>query len=110
MYEYKAQVKNVVDSDTIDCIVDLGFRMTADMRFRIRNFDGPESYRPKSEGERKHAQEADERARWLLLGKEVTIKTFKQDKYGRYLADIIVDGEDYATIMIAEGYSKRDSY
>jgi len=92
----------VVDGDTVDLQVDLGFHMKADLRFRLLGVDTPE-LRPRKgteeerAEERKRAQEAkayvqewmDERAgEWPLL-----IKTQKADGFGRWLAEIYC--EDY---------------
>lgn len=111
MYKYKATIIRVIDSDTVECEIDLGFKASLTLTLRVINFDGPESWRPRNEAEKIHALAANDRARELLDNQEVIITTYKPDKYGRYLADIaITDGEDYATKMIYEGFSKRDSY
>ena len=111
MYTYNANILRVVDGDTVTAEVDLGFSIKRKEKFRIAEFDAPESWRPKTNSERAHGNEAKSRAKELLENQEVTIKTGKQGKYGRYIAYIILpDGRDYATTMINEGFSKRDSY
>ena len=45
MYEYKAHVTNVVDGDTFDCVIDLGFRVATHQRIRVDGIDTPESWR-----------------------------------------------------------------
>ena len=42
MYDYKAEIVKVVDGDTIDVLVDLGFRITTHQRLRLKNIDTPE--------------------------------------------------------------------
>ncbi len=77
MFEYRAIVENVVDGDTVDLTVDLGFRIQIRDRFRLSGINTPEV--------RGSEREAGLRSKeWLtnqLLGKEVTIKTEK-DKRG----------------------------
>jgi len=115
VYTYKATVVKVVDGDTIDCNVNLGFNTSTDIRFRIFTqdddyFDTPETWRPKTEGEKEHGTEASVRARELLDGQEVVLRSIKKGKY-RYLAEVFLpDGRNYANVMIEEGYQKRNNY
>lgn len=110
MYEYKAEVINVVDGDTFDAIVDLGFEIQTRKRFRVANLDTPE-VRTKNVEEKKHGKEATKKAKELILGKVVTVKSDKTGKYGRYIAKVTLPGgEDLAEVMINEGFSKKESY
>ena len=43
MYEYKAKLVRVVDGDTIDCEIDLGFDITVRQRVRFAGINAPES-------------------------------------------------------------------
>ena len=112
LYKYKATVNRVVDGDTMDITVDLGFNLKFNTRVRISDFDAPETYRPSCEKEKIHGLEAKRRAVELLEGKTVYIKTSKTPGvYGRFSAIIYLEnGEDFATKMINEGFSKRDVY
>jgi Kyanoviridae endonuclease len=44
MYEYKATLDRVVDGDTLDLIIDMGFKMTTNQRIRLANINTPETY------------------------------------------------------------------
>lgn len=108
-YIYKGLVTRVVDGDTVDIAVDVGFRMTANIRFRIRGFDAPEIYRPGSEDELVAGRSAKFFALNLLAQKTVTVKSYKESVYNRWDADIILPGgEDFATMMIQAGHVKND--
>jgi len=115
IYIYRGEVVRVVDGDTIDCKVDLGFNSSMDIRFRVYSedasyFDTPETWRPKTEGEKEHGTEASVRARELLIGQKIVLKSIKKGKY-RYLAEVFLeDGRNYANIMIEEGFQKRENY
>ena len=111
-YIRKAKIVNVVDGDTVDAVVDLGFNMAYTMRVRVADIDTPETYRPKSEDERTHGIEASRKDKDLLLGAEVVIKSEKDPGvYGRYTASIqLDDGSDYASVMKALGFEKRGHY
>lgn len=86
MYEYKAKVLDVHDGDTITAEVDLGFRVTVVIKIRFYGINTPEIVGPTKDAGLKSKQRVVD----LLLGKEILIKTHKdkQEKYGRWLADI----------------------
>ena len=80
-------VDRVVDGDTIDATLDLGFRIHIQRRFRLAGYDAPETWRPKSEAERK----AGKRVKQFLeeqieVHKENLRMTTTKDAgiYGRY--------------------------
>lgn len=111
MYTYKAIVTRIVDADTVDMEVDVGFSISVRHRFRINNFDAPETWRPKSEAERQHGVKAIELATQLLQGKQLIINSYKLDIYARYAVDIILpDGRDFATVMMDAGMEKLITY
>ena len=111
-YRYKGYVANVVDGDTVDAIIDVGFGIIVNQRLRIDDFDAPESWRPRNEAEKQHGEEAKKRAKELLEGQEVIFTTSKAiGMYGRYGASIALsDGRLYKDIMINEGFAKKDEY
>jgi micrococcal nuclease len=89
-YNYKATITNVVDGDTVDALVDLGFTVFVQIRFRLNGIDTPE-LNSKVQEERKLALEAKQFVIDKCLNKKVMIQSHKTDKYGRWLADIYVD-------------------
>ena len=90
MYRYKAQVKAVVDADTIDVLIDLGFGVHTMQRLRLYGIDAPEM---KTEA----GKVAKEYVKSVLLGADaamfVYVRTLKdkKDKYGRKLAVLYFD-------------------
>jgi micrococcal nuclease len=115
MYEYRARCTKVVDGDTYDFEVDLGFYIVHKIRVRLKDVDTPE-LRARSEEQRKHAQEATVFAAEHLLGAEspwVTIRTEK-DKigiYGRYTATVTFDdGRDLGSMLKEAGFEKKAEY
>lgn len=111
-YHFKGKVDRVVDGDTVDATLDLGFGIWMKQRFRIDDFDAPETFRPKNEAERKHGKAAKKRAIELLMDKDLIFTTSKKiGVYGRYGASITLqDGRKFSEVMINEGYEKRDNY
>lgn len=112
LYKYKAKVIRVVDADTFDIEVDLGFGLKMTQRFRVNNYDAPETWRPKNEAEKAHGLLATSRAEELVGDKEIIICSTKiPGIYGRYGADIwLEDGRNYIDVMFQEGLEKLDEY
>jgi len=113
MYEYKGYVTRVVDGDTYDIIVDLGFRTNRTERFRLSDIDTPETWRPKSEAERDHGEKATEFVKNLIENKTITLLSEKSSAgiYGRYDCHIeLEDGRDLANLLRDEGFAKLEDY
>jgi len=111
MYEYFVkEVKNVVDGDTIDVIIDLGFDILFASRVRLARIDTPES-RTTDKAEKALGIEAKEYLKKHLKdAKSVVIRTEKMDsseKYGRILGWVYVNGdsESLNNKMINDGYA-----
>lgn len=92
-YIYKAKVINVVDGDTVDAVIDVGFKLTTTMRLRLLGVNAAEMT-SKDEAQRVLAKAAKDYLVQELLGKSVLIKTEKSDAFGRYLATITIDARD----------------
>jgi micrococcal nuclease len=111
MYEYYVRkVENVVDGDTIDVLIDLGFDILFQSRVRLAGIDTPES-RTKDLAEKALGLESKEYLKKHLKdAKSVVIKTEKMDsseKYGRILGWLYVNGdtESVNDKMINDGYA-----
>ena len=114
MYEYNFKLVKVVDGDTIDVDIDLGFgTWLRNQRIRMMGIDAPES-RTSDKEEKVYGLLAKEKLNTLLANSR-TLSTFNdtKGKYGRILADVIVyhSAEDRwcgaTEIMIAEGYGLK---
>jgi micrococcal nuclease len=111
MYEYYVRkVENVVDGDTIDVLIDLGFDILFQSRVRLAGIDTPES-RTKDLAEKALGLESKEYLKKHLKdAKSVVIKTEKMDsseKYGRILGWVYINGdtESLNDKMINDGYA-----
>ena len=111
MYEYYVKkVESVVDGDTIDVLIDLGFDILFQSRVRLAGIDTPES-RTKDLKEKALGLESKEYLKKALKdAKSVVIKTEKIDsseKYGRILGWVYVDGNTVSLndMMINDGYA-----
>ena len=114
MYEYKCKVKRVVDGDTMDVILDLGFDVHHAVRVRLAGIDTPES----------RTRDLDEKARGKLSkaflkesikGKKIVLKTKIKDskgKFGRVIAEVWAEFEkgslrNINELMIKECYAVK---
>jgi micrococcal nuclease len=111
MYEYYVRkVENIVDGDTIDVLIDLGFDILFQSRVRLAGIDTPES-RTSDKAEKVLGLESKEYLKKHLKdAKSVVIKTEKMDsseKYGRILGWVYVNGdtESLNDKMINDGYA-----
>jgi micrococcal nuclease len=111
MFEYYVkEVTNVVDGDTIDVVIDLGFDISFTSRVRLAGIDTPES-RTKDKVEKALGLESKEYLKKAIEdAKTVVIKTEKMDsseKYGRILGWVYLDGSGNSINheMIEKGYA-----
>jgi len=111
MYQYYVRdVKNVVDGDTIDVVIDLGFNILFEQRVRMAGIDTPES-RTKDRFEKSLGIESKEYLKKHLKdAKSVVIKTEKMnssEKYGRILGWVYINGDTVSLndMMINDGYA-----
>jgi len=82
MWEFNAKVVRIVDGDTMDVDVDLGFYLTARKRLRLARIDTPER------GEVNFTEATDRVKELTPVGSTIRIKTGKSGGFGRWLAEI----------------------
>ena len=112
MFEYIAKVTNVVDGDTIDVAIDLGFSLVFNDRVRLAGINSYEIKLGKdtTQEQKTLGIEAKSFLSDLLLGNKVRLVTVKdREKYGRYLANVYVTQESVEVLvndlMIQKGYA-----
>ena len=108
LYNYKAKIISVYDGDTVTALIDLGFKVTFTIKLRLLGIDTPEL---RGE-EREEGLKVRDYVRELILNKDVIVKSHrdKQGKYGRYLAEIFIDGLDGVSLnqtLINKGMAKE---
>ena len=109
MYEYKCKIRKVVDGDTVDVDIDLGFGVwLRKQRVRLVGIDTPES-RTRDLEEKKYGLAAkDFLIKWTNAG-GLTLKTHKDDrgKFGRILGEIWCFDTNVNEKMIEEHHAVR---
>ena len=98
LYTYKAFIERIVDADTFWLNIDVGFSCFSRQKVRLRGIDAPEL-------STKKGIEAREFAEKRLKGADfIIVKTYKNDKYDRYLTDVFyLPGEKSEEKVLKEG-------
>ena len=114
MYTYKISPLKIVDGDTIDADIDLGFDIKVKKRIRFMGINAPES-RTKDLEEKARGLAAKDRVKALLDGCEnIQLKSHGVGKFGRCLGEIMldmIDGQEKLTLvslnelLIKEGHA-----
>lgn len=108
MFEYNAICTRVVDGDTIDARVDLGFNVWIECRVRLEGIDAPET-RTKNLEEKQAGLKTKAFLQAIMheCGHKFVLKSHGVGKYGRCIGTIYVHGENINQRLLAEGYAER---
>ena len=89
MFEYKAKITRVIDGDTVDAMIDLGFSVHRKIRIRLHGINTPES-RTKDLEEKERGLQAKNRLIGILEEHdyEVDLKSYGVGKFGRCLGEL----------------------
>jgi micrococcal nuclease len=103
MYEYQAELVRVVDGDTIDAEIDIGFSVFVKKRVRLYGIDVFES-RTRDLEEKKKGLAAKARLKELLKenGNYFTLISYELGKYGRVLGEIFLDDDRNVNDILIE--------
>ena len=112
MYEYFCKIQRVVDGDTVDISVNLGFDIWHNARVRMMGIDTPES-RTSNLEEKALGLASKARLKELLKGQKVRLECSKEGKgkFGRILADVVTIDKEGNEIninnrLIEEGHAR----
>lgn len=103
MYEYRCSVIKLIDGDTVDCNVDVGFRVSIAMRFRLAGINAPEMRTPDGPKSKQRLSEL------MPVGSQLIVRTSKdkQEKYGRYLGTFWdTEQHEVNARMVQEGFAE----
>jgi micrococcal nuclease len=96
LYTYNARVIHIVDGDTLDVMVDLGFRTFVVKRLRLARINCPEMNTI-------NGLKAAEQVEHLLpTNTPITFKSTKLDKYGRSIAEVYYKGADNTQVNLSD--------
>ena len=103
MYTYAVkEVVRVLDGDTMEILIDLGFDVIVRQTIRIKGMNSPET-RSKDPLEKSKGLAAKAFAESWFSDKGITVRTYKDEKYGRMLGDFFKGEENYSETAIQKG-------
>ena len=108
MYEYKAKLCRVIDGDTIEALIDLGFEIAIRKKIRLYGINAPERRRGLSD-EELAAEKAKLRLEALLEASngEFTLISHGHGKFGRCIGEIYVNKQSINKTLLKEGLVKE---
>lgn len=100
LYTYRAAVNRVIDGDTYELLVDLGFFVSIAVRVRLQGANCPELHTPEGQIARDYVVA-------LLAGREVIVRTEKTPvrSFERYVARVFLGDTDLAANLIETGHA-----
>ena len=109
MFEYRARILRVIDGDTVEAEIDLGFQVSLRATLRLAGIDTPEVRGPTRDSGRAATEYLE-----LLLNKlagpkrEVTVCTQRDrtGKYGRYLAVLVAGDRNLNEALVQAGHAR----
>lgn len=106
LYVYKTKILRIVDGDTVDVAIDLGFDVALSARFRLAGLDAPEKWTDEGKASALRLAEL------LPVGVEVIVKSEKdrREKFGRYLGTFFVDEVSINEQLVNEGFAVWKKY
>ncbi len=113
MYEYRARIVRVIDGDTVEAEIDLGFHVRFTVTLRLAGINAPET----KGTERPRGLAATRYLESLLNDltgdtRELVVRTHKDvtEKYGRYLAELIAGEVNLNQALVAAGHAVPAQY
>lgn len=104
LYVYRAEAVNVVDGDTFDVRIDLGFRTWRRERVRLLGVNCPELHGP---GSMQSGVEARAFTVSRVVNQPILIRSVGQDNFGRWLAKVTLpDGTDLGESLVGAGLAR----
>lgn len=108
MYKYKAKLIRVIDGDTIEASIDLGFGLRYEIIIRLYGINTPET-RTKDLEERKSGINAKDRLIEILKSSknEFILQSHGVGKYGRCLGTLFIDDTNVNMLLLNEGHAEE---
>ena len=108
MYEYRAKLVKVIDGDTIDAKIDLGFDIWVKKRIRFLGINAPET-RTRDLHEKKLGLKVKSRLEELFEASKgkFKLKSHGVGKYGRVLGEIYIKNNNINKLLLKEGLAEE---
>lgn len=108
MYEYKAKLLKIIDGDTIDAEIDLGFKISVRKRIRFLGINAPET-RTRDLEEKQAGLKTKSRLETLFDASKgvFTLKSHGVGKFGRVLGEIFIENININELLLKEGLASK---
>jgi micrococcal nuclease len=105
MFTYAVkEVVRVIDGDTVEILIDLGFNITIKQTVRIKGMNSPETRTKNAEEKAKGLAAKKFAEEWFAQG-NLTVRTHKDEKYGRMLGEFFLDDVSFTEVAIKGGFA-----
>ncbi len=98
-----ARCTRVIDGDTFEAVIDLGFYISLKITVRLYGVNCPEMH-PKDSDGKSSGDAAKAYVASRIENKDIHVWSYKKDSFGRWLCDVLVDGLLLAKELIDNGY------
>lgn len=105
-FVYPFTLTKVINGDTIEGYVDLGFGISTKQRFRLQGIIAP-SLRSRDKSELERAKAAKMWLQSRLVKKQIFLRSHKTPKFSKFLASIFVDGSNINDELLATGHATK---
>jgi len=95
MYTYKARLNRVIDGDTVDLMVDLGFNVAIKIRVRLARIDTPKANTPEGKISTQFVKDLFENSDY-----DCHLVSRKKGKWGRWIGEIEVDKGNISDLLL----------
>lgn len=96
-FKYQGKIVNIVDGDTLDVLLDLGFGVFKKVRCRLLKINAPEIKTPEGLQVKEYLKENFDGAPVIVVSKSL-------DRYGRSLAQVLIDGDRDLAKLLTEAF------
>jgi micrococcal nuclease len=100
MNKYQGKILRVLDGDTFEVLIELGFKVVQKFHVRLDGIDTPEKNTPEGKQAKEYVQK-------LIENKDVVLTDEGAEKYGRARAKIEIEGKDLTTFLIENNIGKE---
>jgi micrococcal nuclease len=104
LFTYNATLDRVIDGDTIDVMLDLGFKIYSKQRIRLARINAPEMKTPEG------VEAKTSLVQILPVGTELIIQTKKTDIYGRYIGEVTMNDINLNDKLVELGQAVNHKY
>ena len=105
LYHYNASLLRIVDGDTFDAMIDMGFSCFCKQRIRILGIQCPEIHTKDAEAKAGGIAASYYAHEIMDSASQLVIRTVSKDSFGRWLADVWSDGKSVGDRMLAAGHA-----